>query len=305
MERTFHRVDVFADRLFGGNPACVFPDARGLDEDTLRAIAREMGAGATAFVLPPTRAECTHKVRFFKPLGEELRACGHATVATFAVLAAIGEAGPSAVMQCGAGDVPVTTVLDAAGARVTLVQGQGRFRAFDGAAGKDGLARALGVPPGDILAALPAELASTGSGGTWVAIAPLRDVAAVAACAPSAAAIEALGASRVYAFAMPGDGAGDRAGDGTRGGDRARAHARYFFLEVDGKVDEDPVTGTAAGALAAWLDRHGRLPRGEALVVEQGIECRRPGVVRAAVDEAGRVAITGSAVVAFTASLDV
>ena len=40
-------------------------------------------------------------------------------------------------------------------------------------------------------------------------------------------------------------------------------------------------------------------------VVEQGIECRRPGVVRAAVDEAGRVAITGSAVVAFTASLDV
>ena len=301
MERPFHRVDVFAERLFGGNPACVFPDARGLDDGTLRAIAREMGAGATAFVLPPTRAECTHKVRFFKPMGEELRACGHATVATFAVLGAIGDAGPSAVMECGAGDVPVTTCLDAAGARVTVVQGHGRFRAFDDAAGKDGLARALGVPPGDILAALPAELASTGSGGTWVAIAPLRDVAAVAACAPSAAAIEALGASRVYAFAMPGD----RAGDGTRGCNRARAHARYFFLEVNGKVDEDPVTGTAAGALAAWLDRHGRLRRGEALVVEQGIECRRPGVVRAAVDEAGRVAITGSAVVAFTASLDV
>jgi trans-2,3-dihydro-3-hydroxyanthranilate isomerase len=297
MERAFHRVDVFADRLFGGNPACVFPDARGLDDDTLRAIAREMGAGATAFVLPPTRAECTHKVRFFKPMGEELRACGHATVATFAVHAAIGEAGPSAVMECGAGAVPVTTVLDAAGARVTLVQGEGRFRAFEDAAGKDGLARALGVSPGDVLAAPPAELASTGSGGTWVAIAPLRDVAAVAACAPSAAAIEALGASRVYAFAMPGAGAGD--------GPRARAHARYFFLEVNGKVDEDPVTGTAAGALAAWLDRHGRLARGETLVVEQGIECKRPGVVRAAVDEAGRVAITGSAVVAFTASLDV
>jgi trans-2,3-dihydro-3-hydroxyanthranilate isomerase len=293
MKRTFHRVDVFADRLFGGNPACVFPDARGLDEDTLRRIAREMGAGATAFVLPATRAECTHRVRFFKPMGEELRACGHATVATFAVLAAIGEAGPSAVMECGAGDVPVTTVLDASGARVTLVQGEGRFRAFDDGAGKDGLARALGVSPGDVLRAPPAELASTGSGGTWVAIAPLRDVAAVAACAPDATAIAALGAARVYAFAVAADG------------DRVRAHARYFFLEVNGKVDEDPVTGTAAGALAAWLDRHGRLPRGETLVVEQGIECQRPGVVRAVVDQAGRVAITGSAVVAFTASLDV
>jgi trans-2,3-dihydro-3-hydroxyanthranilate isomerase len=293
MARAFYRVDVFADRLFGGNPACVFPDARGLDEAAMRAIAREMGCGATAFVLPPTRAGCTHKVRFFKPMGEELRACGHGTVATFAVLAALGEAGTAAVMESGAGDVPVTTVLDAAGARVTLVQGEGRFRAFADGAIEGGLARSLGLPESDVLSALPAELASTGNGGSWVAIAPLRDVAAVAACAPDAGGLAALGAARVYAFAL------------AREGGRARAHARFFFLEVSGKVDEDPVTGTAAGALAAWLDRHGRLARGEALVVEQGIECRRPGVVRALVDEAGRVAITGSAVVAFTASLDV
>src|SRR5512143_1658976 len=97
MARPILQVDAFTDRLFGGNPAGVVPDARGLDDRAMQAIAREMGCAETAFVLPATRADCTERVRFFTP-GEEVPMCGHATIATYVVLArgAVGGEGATA-----------------------------------------------------------------------------------------------------------------------------------------------------------------------------------------------------------------
>ena len=45
--------DVFTDHLFGGNQLAVFLDGRGLADDTMQAIAKEMNFSETTFVLPP------------------------------------------------------------------------------------------------------------------------------------------------------------------------------------------------------------------------------------------------------------
>ena len=48
----FYTADVFTDRVFGGNPLAVFPDARGLEPDQMRRIAREFNLSETVFVFP-------------------------------------------------------------------------------------------------------------------------------------------------------------------------------------------------------------------------------------------------------------
>jgi len=49
---TFRIVNVFAQTRLGGNPLCVFEDARGLDGPTMQAIALQFNLSETTFVLP-------------------------------------------------------------------------------------------------------------------------------------------------------------------------------------------------------------------------------------------------------------
>ena len=49
----YHRVDVFTDRAFGGNPLAVFTNGRGVPAETMQAIAKEFNLSETTFVLPP------------------------------------------------------------------------------------------------------------------------------------------------------------------------------------------------------------------------------------------------------------
>src|SRR5436305_15235173 len=82
----YHRVDVFTDRAFGGNPLAVFTNGRGLNVETMQAIAKEFNLSETTFVLPPDDAKHDWRVRIFTP-GSELPMAGHPTVGTSFVLA--------------------------------------------------------------------------------------------------------------------------------------------------------------------------------------------------------------------------
>ena len=66
-----------------GNPAGVLPDATGLTDDQMGAIAAELSASETAFVTPGEGAD--RRLRYFTP-EREVDLCGHATVAAFASL---------------------------------------------------------------------------------------------------------------------------------------------------------------------------------------------------------------------------
>src|SRR5919202_2339463 len=82
----YHRVDVFTDRAFGGNPLAVFTNGRGLDTETMQSIAKEFNLSETTFVLPPDDPAHDWRVRIFTP-GSELPIAGHPTVGTSFVLA--------------------------------------------------------------------------------------------------------------------------------------------------------------------------------------------------------------------------
>src|SRR5215467_13713415 len=86
---SFYQVDVFTDAAFGGNPLAVFPDADGLDTETMQRIAREMNLSETTFVWPASGPEADFRVRIFTP-GDELPFAGHPVVGTHWLLANLG-----------------------------------------------------------------------------------------------------------------------------------------------------------------------------------------------------------------------
>jgi len=112
-------------------------------------------------------------------------------------------------------------------------------------------------------------------------MAPTREH--VAKLRPDFARLERLGDYGINVFA----------GEGTE-------YKTRMFAPMHGVV-EDPATGSAAGPLAVHLARHGRIPYGEQLRIEQGAEVGRPSVLWARA-VGGREALTavevgGSAVV--------
>lgn len=80
----FVQLDVFTQTLLAGNALAVFTDARGLNDDEMQAIAREMNLSETTFILPRDPA-IEHregkKVRIFT-VAEELPFAGHPTLGT-------------------------------------------------------------------------------------------------------------------------------------------------------------------------------------------------------------------------------
>ena len=111
MPYQFHTADVFTDRMHGGNPLAVIPDATGLSEGQMQAIAREFNYSESVFVFPPEARANTRKVRIYTP-ARELPFAGHPTVGCAFVLASIGEVSLNGtetriVLEEGVGPVPV------------------------------------------------------------------------------------------------------------------------------------------------------------------------------------------------------
>ena len=77
----FVQLDVFTQTPLTGNPLAIFSDARGLNDEEMQALAREMNLSETTFILPEDRAAEGHKVRIFT-VSEELPFAGHPTLGT-------------------------------------------------------------------------------------------------------------------------------------------------------------------------------------------------------------------------------
>src|SRR6266403_5687829 len=80
----FVQLDVFTQIPLTGNPLAIFTDARGLDDNEMQALAREMNLSETTFILPrdpATEAQEGKKVRIFT-VAEELPFAGHPTLGT-------------------------------------------------------------------------------------------------------------------------------------------------------------------------------------------------------------------------------
>ena len=154
-------VDVFTDRMFGGNPLAVFPDATQVPERYFQNIANELNLSETTFVLPPRDAANDFQVRIFTPQ-YEMPMAGHPTLGTAFVLAREGRI-PAAgeettvVFEEGVGPIPVTIRFnDGAPEFVTMGQPMPEFgpELEDRAA----CAEMLALEEGDLLPGAPCRM---------------------------------------------------------------------------------------------------------------------------------------------------
>jgi trans-2,3-dihydro-3-hydroxyanthranilate isomerase len=265
-EYAFTQVDVFTDRIFGGNPLAVFLDGRGLDDGEMQAIAREMNLSETTFVLPPTRPDCAARVRIFTP-AREIPFAGHPTIGTTWVLATQRRLGGAtrAALEEGIGPVPVELEGDPAHPSfVWMSHGAASFGPE--VTGRAAAAAALGLDEDDLRPRAPICTGSTGRPFLYVA---LRDRAAV-----DRAALDVAAMRRAFGDA-PLPGVFVFAAERPEG-----AYSRMFAPHTSG-VPEDPATGSASGPLGAYLVTHGLVAPGEMvrLVSEQGTKMGRPSFV--------------------------
>ena len=273
-EYRFVQVDVFTDRVFGGNPLAVVCDARGLTDGEMAAIAGEMNLSETTFVLPPTRPDCVARVRIFTPR-RELAFAGHPTIGTSFVLATHGMLPAGArtlTLEEGVGPVPVRLEGDPA-APDFLWMRHGAATFGPPLTPRTGFAAALGLTEDDLLPDAPIQTGTTGSAFLYI---PLRDRATVDRAALDVPAIlrcfSDTTAVGVFVFAPDPDPA-DR-----------RVYARMFAPHTSG-IPEDPATGSASGPLGAYLVRHGIIAPDETvrIISEQGTKMARQSFIHIAV----------------------
>ncbi len=278
----FVQYDVFAARPLEGNPLAVFPDARGLADAEMQALAREMNLSETTFILrrelEEERARGT-RVRIFT-VAEELPFAGHPTLGTAFYLRGISGA-DRVWLDLNVGKIPVSFTDHRGSVFGEMQQRDPEFGATHPAEPIAGLA---GLSVADIDSALPIQTVST---GIAFAIVPVRT-------------LEAMGRLRVD--------------QGRAGEYAARSDAKFFYFVSRETVNrtarlharmlfyngEDPATGSAAGCAAAWMAAHGVSESGERVLIEQGIECRRPSQIWVAAERADskviNVCVGGNAV---------
>ncbi len=269
----FHQLDVFTDTPLTGNALAVFPEADGLDDETMQAIAREMNLSETTFVFPSSKA--TKRVRIYTP-ESELPLAGHPTIGTWWLLAELGavEMPPTGThritQETGAGVLPVDIELeDGKPTKVVMLQPLPEFgKSSDDSAqlgaalGADGNAVLDHPAPQVVATALPQLMVPMSSseilgslprGGGGPELAQL---------------LRQLGTDCAMCYVM-------RTTE-----PKPVAHCRMFAPGLG--VPEDPATGSAAGALGSYLVWHNVLRPQDGVcsfAVEQGVEIDRPSLI--------------------------
>jgi trans-2,3-dihydro-3-hydroxyanthranilate isomerase len=255
----FTQFDVFTSRALEGNPLAVFPDGRGLNDNEMQAIAKEMNLSETTYILPrdaATEKERGVRVRIFT-VQEELPFAGHPTLGT--AFALRGNTGKDEIkLELNVGTIPV---------RFEDKPGQppfGEMKQNDPVFGQihdaKKIAEVTGIPLGDIDSNVPVQTVSTGVPFT---ILPLRGLEQIRRLKINQSrASEYLSESGGKFFFCVTRETVDPA---------ARLHARMLFYN-----GEDPATGSASGCAAAWMVQHGVAQPDERVLIEQGLEIKRP-----------------------------
>ncbi|MGH3836535.1 MAG: PhzF family phenazine biosynthesis protein [Pseudonocardiaceae bacterium] len=272
--------DVFTDIPLEGNPVAVFLDASGIPAERMQRIAREMHLSETTFVLPADTGGDV-RVRIFTPVNE-LPFAGHPTLGTAIVL---GESTTAdrMHMETTMGTVPFD--FDRAdGGRIVSARMRQPVPTWEPYDHADELLSGLGLES----STLPVEIYRNGPRHVFIG---LDGVDALSRLEPDQRALARLPDMAANCFA--GSGSGWRL---------------RMFSPAYGVV-EDAATGSAAGALAVHLARHGLIPFGQQIEILQGVEIGRPSTMRATAEGTSEriesVEVAGSAVVVARGTLHV
>jgi trans-2,3-dihydro-3-hydroxyanthranilate isomerase len=253
------QIDVFTATPFEGNALAVILDGRGLSDDQMQRLARETNLSETTFIFPrdhTVERERGIRVRIFT-VSEELPFAGHPTLGTAFVLR--GSSGAAEVkLDLNVGSVPV---------RFEDTPGQPAFGEmtqldpkFLGQHDRGAVAQATDLPVEAFDPSLPIETVST---GVPFVVTPIRDLATLRKLQiQQSKTSDYLAATAGKFFYFVCRETLEPA---------ARLHARMLFYN-----GEDPATGSAAGCAAAWMVAHGVSGPEERVMIEQGVEMKRP-----------------------------
>ena len=275
-------LDVFTEQPFGGNPLAIIADARGLDGAAMQRIAAEFNYSETTFVLPPPEgSDCIATVRIFTPVNE-LPFAGHPNVGTAYHIARLGDLFGRSVDEAfrfseGAGPVDCRVRRD--GQRLSASIAAPRPLEIGDQIDPAVVAACASLPPAAISGANHPPI--TVSVGLAFAVAELGSLADLTAARPDGAAFAA--ANEGYRHADFGLSLMLYV---RTAGDPLKLRARMFAPLSN--IPEDPATGSAAGALCAYLAS--LLPESEgelAFTLDQGVEMGRPSRIEVTVEKHG------------------
>jgi trans-2,3-dihydro-3-hydroxyanthranilate isomerase len=250
----------------------VLPDASGLTDEELQKIAREMNLSETVFVFPPTDPKAAAKVRIFTPK-QEIPFAGHPILGTFFILGklkqiALAEPIAQLFYECNIGVFPIELrVHKGEILRIVMTQPKPEFLGrVDSPDDVAAIAKALGMDKRAIAdAKFPIEVVST---GLPVIIVPVRTLTAVRSIVPDHTALTDFcarhGANGVMVFTT------------VTVDEFSSVHTRMFAPPIG--ILEDPATGSASGALGAYLVQNGvvEVAITTEIIAEQGYEMDRP-----------------------------
>lgn len=273
MKKKFYQLDAFTDKSFGGNPAAVVLNAEDLDKDQMIKIAREMALSETAFVIESNVKDYDYEVRFFTPT-EEVDLCGHATIATFSILAQKGiikaRANKVTVKQKTlAGILPVELYFNEGNiSRVMMVQSKPKY-CFIVEDIKE-IANIMGISSNDIGLDGFDLLPMAYSTGLPDIMLPVRNVDILKSINPDFSKLGKYSKSYdvvgVHAFTI-------------KDYENPLISCRNFAPAYG--INEESATGTSNGALSAYLIKNGiiSMDREARVICEQGYFMNRPSQI--------------------------
>lgn len=239
----------------GGNPAGVVLLKDTLSITEMQHIATKVNLSETAFIKPID----THvfDLQFFTPVSE-VDLCGHATIASFTVLKDRG------LVKDGH-----YTQITKAGALRIEIQKDAVFMemakpSFHQLVDRKRVADSLGLSEQDLVLELPVQCVSTGLKDILI---PVKSITALESITPQFKAIEEVSrdyeAVGYHVFCYE---------TGTAGHIRVRNFAPLYA------IDEEAATGTANGALLAYLKKYNLLNPG-ITTFTQGVEMNSPSEI--------------------------
>jgi trans-2,3-dihydro-3-hydroxyanthranilate isomerase len=261
-EFSYQLCDVFTSRPLEGNQLAVFPEANGLSDAEMQALARETNLSETTFVVRRDAAlerERGIRVRIFTTQ-EELPFAGHPTLGTAATIRSLFpelHGAEKIVLDLNAGQVPVVFPPERnAGSAAFGVMTQPR-PVFGSMHEHGDVAPLLGLKVEDLLPDVRPQTVST---GLPFCVTVLRTVDALGRMRVNLAAAERYfqGRDVKFFYAIAEEQTGEW-----------RARMQFYN-------GEDPATGSAAGCAISYLVRHMLVPPGSEIHLRQGVEMRRP-----------------------------
>jgi trans-2,3-dihydro-3-hydroxyanthranilate isomerase len=285
----FVTLDVFTSRAFGGNPLAVFPDARGLDDGAMQAIATEFNLSETVFLLPPRESsEAIATARIFTPVAE-IPFAGHPNVGASYYVASQGGilgrgAGSGFIFDEKAG--PVQCFVERHGDRLQTAIMAPQPLTVGGEIDAETVAACASLEPAAVETSV--HMPVYASVGLPFVTAQLKSLDDLARARPGAGAFtEALELLQpendffsLYLYvrdpAVPSE-------------------VRSRMFAPLSNIPEDPATGSAAAALAALLATFDGPDQEQRYDIVQGVEMGRRSDIVATVNQ-GRVRVGGPCV---------